>query len=197
MEISHVIVIAVLCLFVFGMACLAVIFMMKRAAMSALNTVVDKTINKASDLVGQKVLDPTMAVATEGMRKGIDAVGKAVKDEYQDSKRRTPANIDIEVTQLAKRKMGKVTTADVTSELKLSSKEAKDAFKRLKASGDCTEVPQGHYVLYVFGAFLEKIRVWKCEYCAAKVTEDPGHDKCTSCGGKLQVAEETVETTGS
>jgi rubrerythrin len=192
MEVSHVIVIAVICLFVFAMSCLFVLYMMKKAAVTALNTVVDKTINKASDLVGQKVLDPTMAVATEGMRKGIDAVGQAVKEEYQDNKRRSPANIDIEVTKLAQQLKGKVTTADVTSQLKLSSKEAKDAFKRLKTAGDCTESSQGHYVVYVFGAFLEKVRVWKCEYCADKVTQDPGDRDCSSCGGKYQVTEEVV-----
>lgn len=192
MEASHIILILIICAFIFGMSALFVIYMMKRAAMAALNTVVDKTINKASDLVGQKVLDPTMAVATEGMRKGIDAVGQAVKDEYQDSKRRSPANIDIEITRLAQSLKGKVTTADVSSHLKLSSKEAKDAFKRLKANGDCTENPQGHYVLYVFGAFLEKVKVWKCEYCANSVSQDPGDNTCSSCGGKFQLTEEVV-----
>lgn len=192
MELTHVLLIAVICLFIFGMGCLFVIYMMKKAAVTAVNAVVDKTINKASDLVGQKVLDPTMAVATEGMRKGIDAVGQAVKDEYQDSKRRSPANIDIEVTKLAQEMKGKITTADVTSKLKLSSKEAKDSFKRLKTNGECTELPQGHYVIYVFGAFLEKVRVWKCEYCASKLSQDPGNDDCESCGGKLVVVEEVL-----
>jgi rubrerythrin len=192
MELTHVLLIAVICLFVFAMGCLMVVYMMKKAAVTAVNAVVDKTINKATDLVGQKVIDPTMAVATESMRKGIDAVGQAVKEEYQDSKRRSPANIDIEVTKLAQQMKGKVTTADVTSKLKLSSKEAKDAFKRLKASGDCTESPQGHYVVYVFGAFLEKVRVWRCEYCASKVSTDPGDEKCSSCGGQMVMVEETL-----
>lgn len=192
MELSHVIVILAVLAFLFGMACLLVLYMMKRAAVATINTIVDKGMSKASDLMEKKVLDPTMAVATEGMRKGIDAVGQAVKDEYQDSKRRSPANIDIEVTKLAQRLKGKVTTADVTSQLKLSSKEAKDSFKRLKTNGDCTESPQGHYVIYVFSAFLEKIRVWKCEYCSASVSSEPEDHKCSSCGGKMQVAEEVV-----
>jgi rubrerythrin len=193
MDFSHVLLIAVICLFVFGMGCLFVLYMMKRAAVSAVNAVVDKTLNKASDLVGQKVLDPTVAVATEGMRKGIDAVGQAVKQEYQETKRRSPANIDIEVTALARELKGKVTTADVTSRLKLSSKEAKDSFKRLKTVGECTESPQGHYLVYVFGAFLEKVRVWRCEYCSSRHSFDPGQDKCPACGGKLVQVEEVVE----
>lgn len=192
MELSHVIVILAILAFLFGMACLFVLYMMKRAAVATINTIVDKGMDKASDLMEKKVLDPTMAVATEGMRKGIDAVGQAVKDEYQDSKRRSPANIDIEVTKLAQRLKGKVTTADVTSQLKLSSKEAKDSFKRLKTSGDCTESPQGHYVVYVFSAFLEKVRVWKCEYCSAAVNSEPDDNKCSSCGGVMKMVEEVV-----
>lgn len=191
-ETSHVILIIVGCLFVFGMSCLFVITMIKRAAMNALNTVVDKTINKASDLVGEKVLDPTMAVATQGMKKGIDAVGVAVRGEYEDKKRRSPANIDAEVTALAQRLKGKVTTADVTAQLKISSKEAKDSFKRLKTNGDCSESPQGHYVVYVFPAFLEKVKVWVCGYCATKYHEDPKRHDCASCGANLEVREETL-----
>lgn len=192
MELTHVLLIAVICLFIFAMGCLFVLYMMKRAAVVAVNAVVDKTINKASEMMSEKVLDPTMAVATDGMRKGINAVGQAVKDEYQDSKRRTPANIDIEVTGLAKRLRGKVTTADVTSQLKLSSKEAKDAFKRLKGNGDCVESPQGHYVVYLFGAFLQKVRVWRCGYCSAQHTEDPKRGDCASCGGRLEITEEAM-----
>ncbi len=193
MEISHVIVIIVGCLFIFAMSALFVIYMMKKAAMRALNTVVDKTINKASDLVGQKVLDPTMAVATEGMKKGIDAVGQAVRTEYEDQKRRSPANIDAEIAALAQQLKGKVTTADATAKLKISSKEAKDSFKRLKTNGDCTESPQGHYVIYVFPAFLEKTRFWFCGYCATKFLEDPKRHDCPSCGaGSLEVREEVL-----
>ncbi len=192
MEWTHVLLVAVICFFIFAMGCLFVVYMMKRAAVVAVNAVVDKTINKASEMMSEKVLEPTMAVATDGMRKGINAVGQAVKDEYQDTKRRSPANIDVEVTSLAKRLKGKVTTADVTSQLKLSSKEAKDAFKRLKANGDCSESPQGHYVVYVFGAFLEKVRVWKCGYCSAQHSEDPKRSDCSSCGGRLEVSEEAL-----
>lgn len=192
MDTSYVLLAIAIMAFVFGMTCLLVVYLMKRAAVSALHTVVDKTINKASDLVGQKVIDPTMAVATDGMRKGIDAVGQAVKQEYTESKRRTPANIDVEITQLAQRLKGKVTTADVTSQLKLSSKEAKDAFKRLKTAGECTESPQGHYVVYVFGAFLERVKVWTCTYCSSKHNADPGRQDCASCGGTLEIREEVV-----
>lgn len=192
METSHVIVILAVLAFLFGMACLFVLWMMKRAAVATINTIVDKGINKASDVMSQKVIDPTMAVATEGMRKGMNAVGEAVKEEYQDSKRRSPANIDVEVTKLAQKLKGKVTTADVTSQLKLSSKEAKDAFKRLKGNGECTESPQGHYVVYVFSAFLEKVRLWKCEYCSASVNVEPADNKCGSCGGAMRVAEEVI-----
>lgn len=193
MEISHVVVIIVGCLFVFAMSALFVLYMMKKAAMRALNTVVDKTINKASDLVGQKVIDPTMAVATQGMKKGIDAVGQAVRTEYEDQKRRSPANIDAEIAALAKQLKGKVTTADVTAQLKISSKEAKDSFKRLKTNGDLTESPQGHYVVYVFPAFLEKTKVWYCGYCTSKFHEDPERHDCPSCGAaNLQIKEEVV-----
>ena len=192
METSHVIVILAVLAFVFGMACLFVLWMMKRAAVVTINTIVDKGINKASDVMSQKVIDPTMAMATEGMRKGMNAVGEAVKEEYQDSKRRSPANIDIDVTRLAQKLKGKVTTADVTSQLKLSSKEAKDSFKRLKSNGECTESPQGHFVVYVFSAFLEKVRVWKCEYCSASVSAEPPDNKCGSCGGAMRVTEEVI-----
>lgn len=174
------------------MGCLLVIVMIKQAAARALNSVVDKTINKASDLVGQKVLDPTMAVATEGMKKGINAVGAAVRTEYEEKKRRTPDNIDSEIAALACRLKGKVTTADATAQLKISSREAKESFKRLKANGDCTESPQGHYVLYLFPAFFEKIKVWSCGYCATKYHEDPKRHDCPSCGANLEIKEETV-----
>ena len=191
METSHVVLIIVGCLFIFGMTGLFVIYMIKKAAMNALNTVADKAINKASDLVGQKVIDPTMAVATQSMKKGIDAVGVAVRSEYEDKKRRTPANIDAEIASLAQRLKGKVTTADATAELKISSKEAKDSFKRLKINGDCTESPQGHYVVYVFPAFLQKFKVWVCGYCTTKYSEDPKRHDCPSCGANLEIKEET------
>lgn len=192
MEISHVILIIVGCLFVFGMAGIFLLYQVKKAAVNVLSGAVDKTINRATEMIGQKVIDPGMAVATDTVRQGIGAVGKAVKDEFEDTKRRSPANIDVEVTRLAKTLKGKVTTADVTSQLKLSSKEAKDSFKRLKAAGDCSETPQGHYVLYVFSAFLEKSKVWCCDYCQKKFNEDPGRSDCSSCGANLEIREETM-----
>lgn len=192
MEISHVLLIVVGCLFVFGMSALFVVYMIKRAAMSALNTVVDKGLSKASDLVGQRVIDPTMAVATQGMKQGLDAVGAAVRTEYEEKKRRSPAKIDAEIVSLAQKLKGKVTTAQATAELKISSKEAKDSFKRLKAQGDCTESPQGHYVIFVFPALLEKLKVWVCGYCSSKYNEDPKRHDCPSCGANLDIKEETV-----
>jgi rubrerythrin len=192
METSHVFLAIAIMAFTFGMTCLLVLYMMKRAAVNALNMVVDKTIDKASDLVSHKVIDPTMAVATDGMKKGIDAVGSAVKQEYQESKRRSPANIDVEMTQLAQRLKGRLTTAEATSQLKLSSKEVKDSLKRLKAAGECSESPQGHYVIYVFSAFLEKVKVWSCAYCAAKYHEDPHRHDCPSCGGQLEIRQEAL-----
>lgn len=188
MDISQVLLIIVALLFVFGMTALMVLYFIKRAAVKAFNSVVDKTLNKTADVVSDKVLTPTMNMAKDGAR----AVGQEIKKEYHESKRLDPKNLEIEVTSLARRLKGVVTQAKVVSELKISPAEARKTLDRLKANGSCKEAARANQVAYVFEEFQERVTVWVCDYCDQRFDKDPGRSDCSSCGAQLDKRTEVV-----
>ncbi len=172
--------------FVAFLGFLAFLNMAKKAATKAFSGAVDKALDKTSEVISEKVLTPTMSVASEGMQKGLGAVGAAVKQSYEEGLRNDPKRIEIEVTKFAERSYGLVTEASVVAELNLTAYQAKGALKKLERTGVCHSETQDQVTTYVFESFLKRVEIWECGHCGNVLRQEPEENQCPSCGALLE-----------
>lgn len=186
MESGYIVLLILAGILVFGLlAVLTLVYLIKRAAVGMFNRAVDKTIEKTAEVVGSKVLAPTMDMARDGVNRGMTAVGESIKEAKAEARRNDPKVLEVEVTRLAQTLQGELTPSQVVSRLSISQTQARDTLKRLVASQACqTELRAGELV-YVFPSFKPKKLVWLCHYCDARFDQAPDTSACPSCGSQL------------
>jgi len=99
----------------------------------------------------------------------------------------SPEAVDQRILNLATASGGEVTAAEVTGMLQIPVADAQSALERLVSQGLAVHKVRGDDLYYSFPGIATVRKIKRCAYCGAEYPlREPGQ-KCSACGGMLEV----------
>jgi hypothetical protein len=160
----------------FGITTIVVVGMIK----NAISRAADRALGAATGLAGQ-AMSRVVDVGAQQLIQGI-------KTMSEESKRRDPGWVTVQINGLAHRNRGEITLANVISELSVTSEMAESVLADLIAKRVCfvREDAQAGVKVFVFPGFKEKREVKACEYCNSVFMPEDVKETCPHCGATLK-----------
>ncbi|MBI5305887.1 MAG: hypothetical protein HY868_27410 [Chloroflexi bacterium] len=101
-----------------------------------------------------------------------------------------PAALSASITDLAAQNDGELALAQVMSAFDVPASAAQAALDELMSKGQCRREPRGERTVFVFPGLKEHKMVRKCAYCGSTFPVKQSLQKCSNCGGKLELVRE-------
>ncbi|MBI3184975.1 MAG: hypothetical protein HYZ28_22775 [Myxococcales bacterium] len=102
----------------------------------------------------------------------------------------SPERLRSEVLELAKRRNGEISEADLLAGLGEKAEKAAPVLRALEEEGQCRRERREGQVHLVFPGLLPRVHVRRCEYCAAELPLAEEVAKCPRCGGSVKTGVE-------
>jgi len=101
-----------------------------------------------------------------------------------------PATLAARVTDLAAQNDGELALAQVMSAFDVTASVAQAALDELRDKGQCRQESRGDRTVFVFPGLKQHKVVRKCVYCGSTFPVKQSLQKCSNCGGKLELVKE-------
>ena len=136
-------------------------------------------------LVGSGGLPHRFAVAVVGLLLGAVAVGWGLR-VLRRARRRSPERLGAEILELARRRNGELSRADLVAALGERSRVAQPVIERMIGQRICLEQHKQGAVYYLFPELQPRLMVRRCAFCDAELPLAEQLAECPRCGGSVR-----------
>lgn len=106
---------------------------------------------------------------------------------WQRARQLAPQFLDARIVRLAAKQDAQVTLAEVIGSLDVPEKHARAALERMAADSLCHQETRDSGAVFAFPGLQESKVVRQCAYCGSTFSVREPLQKCSSCGGDLQI----------
>lgn len=140
-------------------------------------------------IVGAAGKASRFAVAAAGLAVGAIAIVAGVV-VHRRADRETPDRIASEILELARRKNGEVSWADVAATLGQRVSLAEPVIDELVRRGTCKRTDREGQRFLVFDGLQPRLIIRRCKYCKTEAPIGDAREQCANCGGPLETVRE-------
>ena len=147
-------------------------------------------------LVGAAGKTSRYVVAGTGLVVGAvsAAIGVAL---HRRADTESPLQLRAEILDLARRKNGEFSRADIAAALGARMPRAEPVLEELQRTGVCKPTDRDGQSYFVFASLQPRLVIRKCRFCTYEAPLGDGRAVCPNCGGALDTTRATRSVSGN
>ncbi len=127
-----------------------------------------------------------LLIGVAGLGLGAVAGGFGLR-LYKQADAASPAQLRAEILELARRRNGEISQADVLAQLGRRSAGAADVLAELVAEKLCSRGVKDGAAYYLFADLQPRVMIRRCEFCQAQLPLSEELLSCPECGGSFDL----------